>query len=179
MKTTISISLAGFRFQVTEDGYKLLSDYLCDIESRVSENPNSVDIMRGVERRIAEIFKFHNPFSVTSIDRSVVMEAIFKVGEPSKFGGHSSGYCSSRPYMGSDRRLMRDGSSGILGGVCAGIAAYYNLDLAYVRIAAFILIFFGGLSVMLYLVLWIVLPMAISPADIEMLHRNNFRRPRK
>ncbi len=179
MERTITITLCEVRFQITEGGYKLLSDYLCDIESRVSTSPNSREVMRGVERRVVEIFKLRNPFNISAVDITMVREAIDRIGDSSKFGEKSSNYCSSQPYLGSDRRLMRDGASGVFGGVCAGIAAYYNLDLTFVRIAALALMLFGGVSVIVYIVLWAVLPMAVSPAEIEMLHRNNFRRPRQ
>ncbi len=56
-------------------------------------------------------------------------------------------------------RLTRQRSGAMLGGVCAGIATAYHLDVTLVRIA-FILITFvtSGLGVLFYLAAWLVIP---------------------
>ena len=47
-----------------------------------------------------------------------------------------------------------------LGGVCAGIAEYFRWDTSTVRIITLILILFGGISIWVYLILWIIMPRA-------------------
>ena len=60
----------------------------------------------------------------------------------------------------SNKRLMRSTNDRLLGGVCAGLAEYFDFDPVLVRIAyAFLTIFsaaFPGL--LLYIVMWIVMP---------------------
>lgn len=60
----------------------------------------------------------------------------------------------------SNKRLMRSSNDRLLGGVCAGLAEYFDFDPVLVRIAyAFLTIFsaaFPGL--LLYIVMWIVMP---------------------
>jgi phage shock protein PspC (stress-responsive transcriptional regulator) len=53
----------------------------------------------------------------------------------------------------------------VIGGVCGGLAAYFNIDTVWVRLAMFLLIFFGGLSLWVYIILWIVIPEAKTTAD--------------
>lgn len=46
----------------------------------------------------------------------------------------------------------------IIAGVCAGIAEHFGLDIGTVRLITFILIFFGGVSIWVYIILWIIMP---------------------
>jgi phage shock protein C len=59
----------------------------------------------------------------------------------------------------TDRRLYRDPSRGRLGGVCAGLADYFNVDTWLVRIVAVTaLLFLFQVTFIAYLVAWAVLP---------------------
>ena len=60
----------------------------------------------------------------------------------------------------STRKLFRDPDNKMLGGVSSGLALYFGIDVAIVRILFLALIFAGGFSVIAYIVLWIVLPEA-------------------
>lgn len=62
-------------------------------------------------------------------------------------------------------RLYRSESDRILGGVCGGIAEIYGLDPSLVRLAAVLIGFTAvGSPVLLYLILWIVIP---SESEIQ------------
>jgi phage shock protein C len=67
---------------------------------------------------------------------------------------------SSQP---GPKRLYRSRSDRMLGGVCAGIAAYFNLDVTIVRIATVVLAFFAGSSILAYLIAWIIVPEEPEP----------------
>lgn len=64
----------------------------------------------------------------------------------------------------ANRRLMRTYPR-VVAGVCAGLAEYFGLDIALVRAITALLIIFGGISLWVYIVLWIVIPSA--PKRIE------------
>jgi len=55
-------------------------------------------------------------------------------------------------------RLYRSRSDVMLGGVCAGLAAYFGLDVTLVRIIFVLMALGTGFGVFLYLLLWIVVP---------------------
>jgi phage shock protein C len=60
------------------------------------------------------------------------------------------------------KRLYRDSDNRILGGVCSGLGAYWNVDPILLRIL-FIFLFFGiGTGFLLYLILWIAIPKAVT-----------------
>jgi len=58
------------------------------------------------------------------------------------------------------KRLMRSSRDKKIGGVCAGLAEYFDLDPTIVRVVWLLAIFFAGTGFLVYLILWIVLPLA-------------------
>lgn len=56
------------------------------------------------------------------------------------------------------RRLYRSAHDRILGGVCGGLGAYLGVDPNLIRLAFVLLALFSGAGVILYLVLWLILP---------------------
>lgn len=57
-----------------------------------------------------------------------------------------------------------------IGGVCAGLAAFLNVDLTIVRIVSLLTLLLWGTGFLVYLVLWIVVPIAKTPAEKCMMH---------
>lgn len=47
-----------------------------------------------------------------------------------------------------------------IAGVCGGLAEFFGLDVSLIRIATLILILFGGLSIWVYIILWLIVPKA-------------------
>ena len=64
-----------------------------------------------------------------------------------------------RLYRSTDR---------VIAGVCGGIAEYFGLDTSTIRIVTLILILFGGISLWVYILLWIIIPQA---PDLHQLNR--------
>jgi phage shock protein C len=58
------------------------------------------------------------------------------------------------------KRLLRSTSNRVIGGVCAGIADYYNIDPTLVRVGFVLLALMGGPGILLYLILLLVIPEA-------------------
>ena len=57
-----------------------------------------------------------------------------------------------------NRRLSRNSMNRVIGGVCSGLAEFFGLDVALVRIAFVIAFLFASFGFWLYIILWIVLP---------------------
>ena len=57
-----------------------------------------------------------------------------------------------------NRKLSRNTMNKVIGGVCSGLANFFGLDVALVRIAFVIAFMFASFGFWLYIILWIVLP---------------------
>lgn len=55
-------------------------------------------------------------------------------------------------------RLYRSSKDKVIAGVCGGLAQYFSLDPALIRLAFVVFALAGGASVLLYIVLWIAVP---------------------
>ncbi|HMD90366.1 MAG TPA: PspC domain-containing protein [Anaerolineaceae bacterium] len=64
------------------------------------------------------------------------------------------------------RKLYRSRSDKMLAGVCSGLARYLNLDTTVVRLLFVLLLFLGGHGLLIYLILWILMPVeaVLAPA---------------
>ena len=63
------------------------------------------------------------------------------------------------------KKLFRDTDTGKVGGVGAGLAAYFGIDVTLVRVLLLASLLAGGFGLMLYIILWIVLPEAKTVSD--------------
>lgn len=60
--------------------------------------------------------------------------------------------------MANPNRLYRSTTDKVIGGVAAGLADYLNIDPVIARIIFVLLVIFGGSGVLVYIILWIVIP---------------------
>ena len=63
------------------------------------------------------------------------------------------------------KRLYRDPDNKAVGGVCSGLASFLNIDTTIVRIILLLALLLWGSGLLVYLVLWIVVPLAKTPAQ--------------
>ena len=58
-----------------------------------------------------------------------------------------------------EKRLQRSRTERMIGGVCGGLGAYFGIDATLVRAVFAVVTVFGGAGVLLYLVLWVIMPL--------------------
>jgi phage shock protein PspC (stress-responsive transcriptional regulator) len=58
------------------------------------------------------------------------------------------------------KRLYRSRKQRILGGICGGLAEYFNVDVVVIRVFWILITLFGGAGVIAYLILWVIVPPA-------------------
>jgi phage shock protein PspC (stress-responsive transcriptional regulator) len=80
----------------------------------------------------------------------------YNCGAKINAGAPAPAYAAPAP----PKRLMRSSRDKKIGGVCAGLADYFDLDPTIVRIVWLLAIFFAGTGLLVYLILWIALPLA-------------------
>lgn len=57
-----------------------------------------------------------------------------------------------------EKRLYKDQLNKKIGGVCAGLAEYFNMDVTLIRVLFFVTLILKGGGLLLYIILWICLP---------------------
>jgi len=60
--------------------------------------------------------------------------------------------------MNSEKRLVRSSSQKMIAGVCGGVAQYLGWDVTIVRLLWIVLTLAGGSGILIYLILWLVMP---------------------
>lgn len=171
MNKTININLAGVIFHVDEDAYSILRDYLNKLKAQFSKEEGSEEILLDIEARMAELFSSRLADKREVIGIKDVQEVISIMGKPEEYIDENE---AEDPNMKtssesisekSQRRLYRDGEDKVLGGVCSGLGAYFNIDPLWIRLI-FAALFFGlGTGFWLYIILWIVIPEAKTTAQ--------------
>lgn len=172
MKKTISINLKGINFIFEEDAYQMLQDYMDKLDIALHANGDKTEILDDVELRIAELCSNLLGESKSVIEVKDIQEILQTLGEPSSFVDETDeeqeeGFDSNAETTDHkhDKRLFRDRENAIFGGVCAGIANYFSIDVVLVR-AIFVLMFFLALSGFpIYIILWIIIPAAKTNID--------------
>ncbi|MCF8368591.1 MAG: PspC domain-containing protein [Bacteroidales bacterium] len=168
MKKTLTVNINGIVFHIDEDAFNVLNNYLQSIKVHFSRTQGGEEIVSDIEARIAEMLKekIGDERQVITIDD--VENVINVIGQPSEFGEEFSENQSepgSKTYE-TTKRLYRDSERSILGGVCSGLGAYFHTDPIWFRLAFVILSIPGiGTPLLLYVILWIVLPEAKTAAE--------------
>lgn len=169
MKITVSVNLGGYSFNIDEDAYSELKRYLKNLEIHFAKEESSSEILSDIEARMAELFRTKITSYKQVITLNDVNQVISVLGTPEDISdeeGRSAGEKFATPGY---HRMYRDPDHRIIGGVCAGMGAYWNIEPWLVRIIFFVLAMMGGLGVLVYLILYIVLPEAKSTTQkIEM-----------
>jgi len=169
MKITVSINLGGYSFNIDEDAYDELRRYLKNLELHFAQEESSSEIMSDIETRLSELFRAKMNAYKQVISIEDVKEVISILGTPEDIEDNTSRSAGEKFSTPGYHRMYRDPDKRMLGGVCAGMGAYWNLDPWLVRLIFVILALAGGIGIITYLILWVVLPEAKSTAQkIEM-----------
>jgi len=60
--------------------------------------------------------------------------------------------------MASYKRLLRSLTDRKIAGICGGLGDYFNIDPTVIRVLFLFLMLFGGGGIVLYIILWIIVP---------------------
>ena len=177
MKKTFTINISGSVFHIDEDAYEKLQAYLQMLSSHFGTDADGREILQDIESRISELFSQRMETS----DKNVIIEpwvdeVMERMGKPEDFMEEEEIQEEEKPLADESkirRRLYRDPDSRVFGGVCGGMAAYFNMDPVVLRIIFFLLFFvIGPFNILLYFVLWIAVPNAYTTAQrLEMRGR--------
>ena len=192
MKKNITINLCGRLFQIDEDAYELLQQYIESLRSYFGRQEGGDEIVDDIEARIAELFDELRQQGIEAITIDHVKDIISRIGKPEQMAGeddgeHQSSESKESPKEGhrydsvhsaaqdiynnvrertAGKKLYRNPKDKMLAGVLSGFATYTNTDPVIWRLAIVVFTAFYGIGLIVYLVLAIVLPEAKTPEQL-------------
>lgn len=179
MNKVITINLSGRLITIDEEAYQQLNAYLTWLKQFFIKEEGGPDIYSDMEDRIAELFDDKLRKNLVSISSEDVQAVIKIMGSPEQIAMETADhYEENEPLrakaaagadkeydeaaagnnIGTNGKLVRNLNDKVLGGVCSGLARYFNADPVLIRILMALGFFFYGTTVLLYILLWIILP---------------------
>lgn len=175
MRKTVSITISGQLFHIEEQAYRTLDEYLESIRYHFSTYEDREEIVSDIEGRIAEHFNEKLSKARNVVSEADVNDLIAHMGTVKDFEAfeaeapHDAPKGKEHRAFEPPRRLYRDADNQMIAGVASGIANYFGIDPTVVRLLFVATLFFGGAGIILYIVLWIILPEARTTSEkVEM-----------
>lgn len=193
MKKVININFQGRVIPIEETAYELLQQYISSLRNYFAHEEGREEIINDIENRIGELFGEALKKGAACITDTELNNIISSIGRPEDFAANdeeagASSTSTAAPNSHSEqqhgyqqyqqtaepKRLYRDEQDKILAGVASGIAHYLGIDPAVVRLIFAFLLIVGGTGILLYIILWIVLP---SKSLVNHVRKRLFRDP--
>lgn len=153
------IHLGRQQYTIAADAYKELHEYLEAIKRHAGR-----EVVEEVELRIAELLTergIGGDKVVLATDVTYVKE---QLGTPTDFSDEVSDEDAEQQSTG-EKRLYRDTDNAMIAGVAAGLGKYFRIDPVIIRIIFVALTFAGATGIIIYLLLWILVPEAKTKSD--------------
>ena len=177
-------SIAGISFTLEKDAYEALQTYIKSLNDAYKNNPDGEEIIADIEARIAELILSTQP-AEGIVAKPLIDNIIKQLGSAEEIDEEGAEpYADTIDQNGNPRiprRLYRDLENKKLGGVCAGVANYFDVDSTWIRLAMFIplvITIFGsvdifrwiapfsgnlfGFVIIGYAIMWFTIPAASS-----------------
>jgi phage shock protein PspC (stress-responsive transcriptional regulator) len=174
MNKTVTVNLGGTVFHIDDNAYESLIKYLNAIKGHFSADQGRDEIMQDIESRIGEMFRDRMKEGREVITLNDVTEVTSVMGRPEEFGGEEAKSAEASSSMNIPagklkKRFFRDPDEKFVGGVCSGIAAYFDIDPVWIRLIFAGALIFYGTGFWIYILLWIIIPEAKTTADRLMM----------
>jgi len=186
MKKVININFQGRILPIEDMAYENLKQYIESLRTYFEQEEGKDEIINDIECRVAELCEDRLKKGAVCITEQDIDLIITSIGRPADFEAQEGFEANTNANTGANqaqsntqntgeptyqKRLYRDEQNKVLGGVCAGIANYLNLDPILVRVL-WLLLF--GISFVAYLLLWIAVPSS-SEKEVGGIRKRLFR----
>lgn len=178
MKEVKKCSISGVAFTMDVDAYEALDTYLESLKKSYQDTPDGAEIVADIEARIAELILSAQD-NTRVVEKPLILDIIAQMGSAEDISDESSDRDLQYETPRIPRRLYRDTANAKLGGVCAGIGKYFDIDPVWVRLILFLpmllsclggipfLYWFGplfgnlfGIFLICYFIMWFAVPAA-------------------
>lgn len=182
MEPTIRASIGLMAFTFEESAYRKLLDYIEKLRELLDAEESADETIRDIEYRLSELLQMRLEDNHKTINNDDVTAILQIMGTPEDLGltndqeeslDSQEGITSDKPNKEKGKkRLYRDKSNGIIGGVCSGLSHYFRIDVVLIRLIftlpLLLWIFDFRLNsliageILVYILLWIIVPNADS-----------------
>lgn len=183
MKEVKKCSVSGISFTMDTDAYERLTAYIGTIKEGYKDSPDCAEITADIETRIAELI-LSTQDNTRVVQLPLVENIIQQLGTLDDISSESPDDTTPRRHAPRiPRRLYRDMGNSKLGGVCAGLGKYFDVDPTWIRLALFIPVIVAiilncipgcwriadvvwqifGIVILGYIIMWFAVPVARSP----------------
>ncbi|MDE5637838.1 MAG: PspC domain-containing protein, partial [Alistipes sp.] len=132
MKDVKKCSLSGVAFTMDVDAYQTLNAYIESLRSSYGSSKDGEEIIADIEARIAELI-LSTMSGEGVVEKPLIDNIIRQMGSAADISESSDEGEPKAAEPRIPRRLYRDAESAKLGGVCAGLAKYFDTDPVWVR----------------------------------------------
>ena len=141
MKEVKKCSISGVAFTLDADAYEALEAYLESLKRTYGESNDGAEIVADIEARIAELI-LSTQDNTRIVEKPLILNIIQQMGSAEDISDATdTDLHNDTPRI--PRRLYRDTENAKLGGVCAGIGKYFDIDPVWVRMALFLPLLFS------------------------------------
>ncbi len=187
MKQVININFQGRVVPIEVSAFELLKNYTESLNRHFANEEGKEEIINDIESRIGELFQQRITKGATCITDDDVNAIIKSMGRPEEFEAMDDTQKASADSSSSEqqstgsttatgnKRLFRNENDKVLGGVCSGLANYFNIDVVIARII-FVVLLFSGIGFLTYIIMWIAVPSS-STQQIGGSRKKLFRNP--
>ena len=156
MKETINVNIGQRAFTLDCDAHDRLTIYLSELRRNITADTD--EVVGDIEIRLAELFteELSSPMMVVTL--AMVERAIARIGRPEDFASEGEGEPTKNYNTMETKRLRRSRTDRSIAGVCGGLANYFGVDATILRIVTLCLILFGGMSLWIYIFMWLLIP---------------------
>ena len=162
MKKTINAAIGGCSFTIDEDAYNRLEEYLEGFAAGLANSPSSKNATDELEMRIADLLK-EKMGNREVVDIIIVEDVLNQTGPVNYDRNAQDQHCTGN--KDGVRKFYRDPDGKRLAGVCSGLSLYLNIDVTLIRIIFVLAFIFACAGFWIYVVLWIIAPVAKTAAE--------------
>jgi phage shock protein PspC (stress-responsive transcriptional regulator) len=168
MRKVITGSLNGNAYQFEEGAFEAVRAYLDRAAFRAAHNPDRAEMLADLEQAIADRCNAFLGRHRNVVSSEQAQQILREMG-PVEDGAPDSGPAAAAVPRG--RRLYRIPGDAMMGGVCAGLAAYFGIDVVWVRLFYVLLTVTTGVWFLVWLVQLCITPKAVTPEEIAAAHQ--------
>jgi phage shock protein PspC (stress-responsive transcriptional regulator) len=167
MKKTLNINIGNSIIHIEEEAYEMLTAYLNEVKAHFATSADHYEIVTDIENRLAEMFREILALQQRQVvEVQDVVQVIGQMGTVRQFEEvDEESESSVPPSHDGIKKLYRDTDEGIVAGVCAGFSHYLEIEVRWIRVIALISIFIGGSGILAYLIMWMIIPRAVSRSE--------------